>query len=131
MVVATVVAGIVALIISRIAAKLYYDPRPFVSQHIKPLITHSADNGFPSDHALLGGTLGGVLFAYARRWGVAALVLAILVATGRVLVHVHSPIDVIAGITIGLVAAWFGVWSTKKYYHPSSPKEAASKKDAS
>jgi undecaprenyl-diphosphatase len=109
--VATVIAGLVALVVSRVAAKFYYDPRPFVASHVKPLIAHAADNGFPSDHALLAATLSAVTYACSKKWGLVAFGLAILVGLGRVLVHVHSPIDIIGGFAIGIFAGWLG-WLT-------------------
>ena len=112
---ATITAGIIALIISRIGSKLYYDPRPFVTQHVKPLISHPADNGFPSDHALLTSTLSAILYPFSKKWAAAAAALAVLVGIGRVTVHVHSPIDIFGAFAIGLVSAWLGWLVVSKY----------------
>lgn len=101
-----ILAGILALIISRIAGKFYYDPRPFVrNPSIHPLIAHGSDNGFPSDHALLTITLTAALYFYSRRWAAAALVFTIIVSAARVLAHLHSPIDIIGAWIIGIAAA--------------------------
>jgi len=104
-IIATVLAGMIALIISRIASHLFYNPRPFVSQHITPLIAHAPDNGFPSDHALFTSTLTMITFFYNRKISYAMAVLTLLVCIGRVLAHVHSPLDVIAGAAIGVASA--------------------------
>jgi undecaprenyl-diphosphatase len=109
-IVATVLAGIFALVLSRIASKLYYDPRPFVSQHIKPLIDHAADNGFPSDHALFTMTLTAVAYFYSRKLAALMLIGTILVGVARVLAHVHSPIDIAFGWLIGCVGAGLGFY---------------------
>jgi undecaprenyl-diphosphatase len=103
---AIVLAGILALIISRIAGRLYYDPRPFVSSpNLKPLITHAPDNGFPSDHALLTMTLTAVLYFYNRGWAAAAFAVTVIVGIARVLAHIHSPIDIIGAWLIAMAAA--------------------------
>src|SRR5438067_2427841 len=60
-----ILAGIIAIVISRISSKLYFHPRPFVTQHIQPLIAHDpSDNGFPSDHTLLVMTITTALYFY-------------------------------------------------------------------
>ena len=88
---------------SLLAGLLYYDPRPFVVLHITPLIYHAADNGFPSDHALLTGTLAAIVTVFNRRLGVLLWILAILVGAARVVAGVHHSIDILAsfGIAIG------------------------------
>ncbi|MGO8684994.1 MAG: phosphatase PAP2 family protein [Thermoleophilia bacterium] len=100
-----VIGGVIALILMKIAGALYYDPRPFVSQHIKPLFAHAADNGFPSDHTLLTMFLAFCVLAYSRRWGGVLVVIALLVGSARVAAHVHSPIDIIGSIVFAGVAA--------------------------
>lgn len=39
--------------LAEVAEGVYYECRPFVTHHFRPLVAHVADNGFPSDHALL------------------------------------------------------------------------------
>ena len=118
-IVATIIAGAIALILSRIASKLYYDPRPFVTHHVKPLIAHAADNGFPSDHALLTGTLTAITFFYSKKIAVGMLVLTAAIGIARVLAKIHSPLDIGAGWVLGVIGAvvsyylvtWY--WSNK------------------
>lgn len=87
-----------------LAKHLYYDPRPFVVLHITPLFAHAADNGFPSDHALLMGTLAAIVTVFDRRLGVLLWILAILVGSARVLAAVHHPIDILASFAIAIIA---------------------------
>ena len=48
--------GIIVLIIgialAKIGGMIYNEPRPFIVEHIRPLIPHANDSGFPSDHTL-------------------------------------------------------------------------------
>jgi undecaprenyl-diphosphatase len=108
MAVAIVLAGVIAAILDKIASKLYYDPRPFVTHNVTPLVAHAADNGFPSEHTLFSFAVAAVLFFYRPKLGYAAFLLAALVGIARVAAHVHSPIDIIGGIIIGLIAGWAG-----------------------
>ncbi|HET7827393.1 MAG TPA: phosphatase PAP2 family protein [Candidatus Saccharimonadales bacterium] len=106
---AIAIALIVAGILDKIASKLYYDPRPFITHpNIKPLLNHAADNGFPSEHTLFSFTFASLIFLFRRRLGGLALGLALIVGICRVAAHVHSPIDIIGGIIIGLTAGYAG-----------------------
>ncbi|MBX4197600.1 phosphatase PAP2 family protein [Candidatus Saccharibacteria bacterium] len=121
LVIAFVVAGGVAVVLDKIAGRLYYDPRPFISHHLKALIDHNPDNGFPSEHTVLTTTISAALIYYRRQLGILAFGLALLVGIGRVAAHVHSPIDIFGGILIGIAAGSSGYYlaerllSSKRY----------------
>ena len=86
--------------------------RPFVADgDTIQLISHSADNSFPSDHAAMAAAAAtvGVL---AWRWaGVPLATLAVVIGVSRVFVGVHYPGDVVAGWAIGVAAGWVA-WRT-------------------
>jgi undecaprenyl-diphosphatase len=103
-----VIAVLIAVILAKIAGSLYFHPRPFVTEHIKPLVSHGADNGFPSEHTIAAMTLATVIYFYRKKFAAIAFLLAIFVGLGRVLAHVHSPIDIAGGLIIGLVAGYLG-----------------------
>lgn len=100
-----VAGGILAIAMAKVGAHFYYDTRPFVAEHIKPLFAHAPDNGFPSDHALLTSFLGFTMLAYSRRVGAVLLLNAVLVGGARVVAHVHSPIDIIGSFVFSGVSA--------------------------
>ena len=65
-----VAAAILALIINVALGALINEPRPFVSAHVHQLISHPADDSFPSDHAAVSFAIAGALllrFWIARR----------------------------------------------------------------
>lgn len=94
-----------------LAGHLHTDPRPFVHDpHSTPLFTHTADNGFPSDHSVAGGLLTFLVFRYTRWWGVVVGIGAIAIDWARVAAHVHHAQDVVAGACIGLAAGALAVW---------------------
>lgn len=109
-----IIAVIIAAILDKLGGKLYYDPRPF-THGIKPLITHSADNGFPSEHTLFSMTIAGVIALYRRRLGGIALAVAAIVGLARMAAHVHSLIDIVGATAMGLVAAYAGFWLVQRY----------------
>ena len=89
-------------------------PRPFVllnldiKENSEPgekavLLLHDHINlSFPSGHTTLAFALAISIFFYSRKLGIISLVFALCVAMGRILVGVHFPIDVFAGMIIGL-----------------------------
>lgn len=104
MVIRLVVAAILAYGFAKLGSMLWYDPRPFVSDGITPLIAHANDNGFPSDHTLLASLVGFVTLASLRWAGALLLFLAVLVGASRVAVGVHHPIDVIGSFAFSGLA---------------------------
>lgn len=98
-----------AFLLALIAGHLYYDTRPFVVEHIEPLIPHAANNGFPSDHTLYAMVAATTLFIHRRKLGVFLGILAILIGVSRVMANVHYPIDIVGSIMIAIAAtglAW-------------------------
>lgn len=108
-------ALIIVVIMVKIAGKLYYHPRPFVVENIQPLIKHGTDNGFPSEHATFSALLAVSTYFFNRKLGIGLFVAAVVVGWGRLAAHVHSPIDVVAGLVFGAVAAWLGYKVADKF----------------
>lgn len=119
---AVIIAGVIAVVMDKIAGKLYFDPRPFVTHNIKPLVAHAADNGFPSEHTLFTFTLSMAAYFYSKKIGLAAFILSLAVGVARVAAHIHSPIDIIGGILMGLAAGAGGYYLTRRFY--DNKKEA-------
>ena len=71
-------------------------------------------NGFPSDHAALTMFLVVCVLFYSRLRGGALVVNALLVGTARVLAHVDSPLDIIAGFVFAAVAALLARWAAPR-----------------
>lgn len=113
--VSTVLVVVLAVILDKIASKTYYDPRPFVADNIKPLVSHAADNGFPSEHTLFSTTLATLVIFYRRRLGLLLLVIAVLIGASRMAAHVHSLQDIVAGVLIGALSATMGVYLARKF----------------
>lgn len=86
-----------------LAGRLYNNPRPFVSEHITPLFSHVADNGFPSDHILLTGALASIIFCYNRKLGIALYAVALVVGASRVVAGVHHWIDILGALAITIL----------------------------
>ena len=102
-------------IVAKIVSHFYFDPRPFVAGHFTPILPHAADNGFPSDHTLLGAAIAFAVFHSNKRLGLLLLLLAILVGIARVLAGVHHITDILSSIIIVGFVYLFAV-----YINPAS-----------
>jgi undecaprenyl-diphosphatase len=116
------IGGLLALLLSTIASHVYYDTRPFVTEHVVPIIAHAADNGFPSDHTLLTAFIGFTIYPHSRAVGGVLLLVALLVGIARVAAHIHHPIDivgsfVIAAISVALVQLLARRWNALSTAH--------------
>jgi undecaprenyl-diphosphatase len=87
-------------IVAKIVSHFYFDPRPFVVRGFTPIIPHAQDNGFPSDHTLLGAAIAFAIFRFNKKLGLLLLYLTILVGVARVLSGVHHSIDIAGSIVI-------------------------------
>ena len=102
-----------AFVLSLIAGRIYYDPRPFVIDHSTPLIPHDATNGFPSEHTLCSMTAAVIIFVFKRKTGILLGILAILIGIARVIAGIHHPIDIIGSVIIGIKAGLLGWWGIR------------------
>ncbi len=100
------VAG--AYAVSAIIGFAYGRARPFVNlEGARQLITTSFfHKSFPSSHAMVVFALAFTVLWFNRPLGAVMLVLAALVAWGRVFVGVHYPMDVAVGAILGGVVSY-------------------------
>jgi undecaprenyl-diphosphatase len=103
-----ILAAPLALVLAFIGGLLYYDPRPFMVEHVRPLIAHAPGNGFPSDHTLLCMTVAAVIGVYHRRTGILLVLIGLAVGAARVLAHVHHTVDIAGSTLIAVIAVTIG-----------------------
>ena len=76
--------------------------RPFLfDPSIELLIAPPHEFSFPSGHTLASFECAVAIFCYRRKWGVAALLFAVLIAFSRLYLQVHYPTDVLCGAILG------------------------------
>jgi len=108
------IASLGAFIISGLVAQMLkraFDmPRPPAILDNVHVLGHSlTSHSFPSGHSTSDGVMVLLAFLIWRRddwrsWSIAGLFF--LAAVGRVYVGVHFPVDVVAGLAIGIVTMW-------------------------
>ncbi len=90
-------------------------PRPCtVDPSVKLLIPFPAEYSFPSGHTSNGFTAAVTIFRYFRKPGVAALVIAGIIAFSRMYFFVHYPTDILGGIVLGTLDACLIVYMMRK-----------------
>lgn len=103
--IAAVLLLILSYIFARIGGAVYNDPRPFTTSHVPPLVAHAADNGFPSDHALLAAALVALVAIVDLTWALPLVLLAVLVDWARVGAGIHHVVDVAGSSVFVAIAA--------------------------
>lgn len=104
----SVIAMALGLIVANLILKNWVARvRPYVTiEGLQLMIEVQKDFSFPSGHATNSFACAWVLFrTMDKKYGVPALVLAILISFSRLYVGVHFPTDVIAGVIIGICVA--------------------------
>ena len=95
-----------AYLVAKITGHFFYNPRPFVVDHLAPLIAHAANNGFPSDHMLLTMAIASVVYLYSKKWGIVLVLVAVVVGAARVLARVHHVEDIVGSAVIALFSTY-------------------------
>ena len=101
-------ALIFCLLIGNMTLKpLIARPRPYTYfPEMTLLIAPLADFSFPSGHTFASFASATALFLYHKKAGIAAYILAAIIAFTRLYLYVHFPSDVIAGMLLGIFSGW-------------------------
>ncbi len=95
-----------ALLINQAIGKFWDRPRPFaVHRDAHVWGSRSHDPSFPSDHSAAAFAIAFAVFFFDRLVGSLFLTAALAITVGRVVVGAHYPLDVAAGLLVGLAAA--------------------------
>ena len=96
----------VALIVNRIISSSWHRDRPYQTHHVEHLWgPRKTDASLPSDHSSAAFAIAFAVFFFDRVVGSIFLAAAVLIGAGRVIVGAHYPLDVVAGVFVGLGSA--------------------------
>lgn len=115
--VACAISMVLNLLITNIALKnIIQRIRPYdVMDSLKILIEAQHDFSFPSGHTACSFAGAWVMLKMLpKKWGVSAIVLAVLISLSRLYVGVHYPTDILGGLAVGIFAAEVGYRLTKR-----------------
>lgn len=115
--VAVLIALIACLIFGNgILKNLVGRHRPcWADESIKLLIAVPRDYSFPSGHTFSSFAATFCIIHFHKKEGIAALVLAVLIAFSRLYLFVHYPTDILGGIVLGFFNALLGIYLSKKF----------------
>ena len=83
--------------------------RPFLQRTgIDTIINQPSSYSFPSGHTASSFAAATAIYQHSKKWGIAAYVLASVIAFSRLYFYVHFPTDILAGTILG-IAVGIGV----------------------
>ena len=99
-------AAALGLLVNRLISSAWHRDRPFITHPSAHVFgPHKTDPSFPSDHATAAIGIATAVLLLDPVAGALFLVLAVLIAVGRVIIGEHYPGDVLGSTVVGVLAA--------------------------
>ncbi len=98
--------AVLSFLVNQLLALIKFRGRPFLNLDINKLVEPLSEKSFPSDHSAIAFAIAVAVYFHNKKLGKILLVLAFLIALGRIFGGVHYPIDVIGGAVVGTVLAF-------------------------
>lgn len=106
-----VLNAVAALVIANLIVKalnlVYWRWRPFTFHGVTLLFYHPSDSSFPSNAATVGFCIATSIWLFDRKMGAVLFVVAALLGISRIIGGVHYPSDILGGILIGALSAYW------------------------
>jgi len=100
---------------NQILKKIFERPRPYtVNPSVELVIEKLSSFSFPSGHSRCAVECAIAIYAKNKKWGIAAIVLAVLTCLSRIYLYVHYPTDVLAGVALGIIDGLLAIFIIKK-----------------
>ena len=99
-------AATLGIIINWLIGLFYFHNRPFMDHIGVSLLSHKAENSFPSDHTTFVVSIAFMLltFSSTRVIGIIATIVALGCGIARVYCGVHYPFDIIGSLMVAIFA---------------------------
>ena len=112
------VALIIMLVVGNgVLKNIFMRERPcWIDTSIALLIENPHDYSFPSGHTYSSIAAATVILLRSKKAGIAAMVMAVLIAFSRMYLFVHFPTDILASLFLGLVTAVAAHFLIERYY---------------
>ena len=101
-----------------------YDFQEQMGIIINLLIDKEHSLSFPSGHTIASFEAATAILLRHKKLGIAAMILAILIAFSRMYLYVHYPTDVIASVFLGIGLAFLASWIVNKVSAAIDAKKA-------
>jgi len=103
---AIIACGLARFGIIELIRLFVHKARPFVENNVNLLFPHGDEFSFPSGHTAFFIALATTIYFYNKKLGTFFFVGGLLIGTARVFAGVHWPLDILAGIVVGIFSAW-------------------------
>lgn len=112
------VALVIMLVVGNgVLKNIFMRERPcWIDTSIALLIENPHDYSFPSGHTYSSIAAATVILLRSKKAGIAAMVMAVLIAFSRMYLFVHFPTDILASLFLGVVTAVAAHFLTERYY---------------
>lgn len=129
--IAVIISYLLVLIIGNFIMKnLIARERPCaLDTSVMLLVEKPTSFSCPSVHTAFAFSFAMAVFMYYKKWGIVALVFALLVAFSRMYLFVHFPSDVLIGAVLGVICGFFAFFIVRFVFEKiSKSKEPKSVK---
>ncbi len=104
-------------VITEILRWLWFRPRPFVNHHVNLILNQSAaEASFPSGHAAFYFALSTIVYFCNKKLGIGFFIASFLICLARVFSGVHWPLDILAGMVVGIITGFLILKIFQKIY---------------
>ena len=108
---------------------IFMRERPcWIDTSVALLIENPHDYSFPSGHTFSSIAAATVILLRNKKAGIAAMVLAVLIAFSRMYLFVHFPTDILASLVLGVITAIIAHVLVERYYDKLAAKLSERKK---
>lgn len=100
-----------SIALNSLLKNLFHIPRPYTYSEVKQIDTSTGYGySFPSGHAQLSTTFGGMFsVVFRKKWlYILSVILVVMTGFSRMYLGVHTPADILCGIAIGLILTLIG-----------------------
>ncbi|MBP7059758.1 MAG: phosphatase PAP2 family protein [Lachnospiraceae bacterium] len=105
------------IVVNLVLKNLVARDRPcWIDTSVKMLVHVPKDYSFPSGHSSASFASATAIFFYYRKQGIAAYILAALIAISRMYLFVHFPTDVLGGTILGIAEGIAAVYLIELIY---------------
>ncbi len=114
------IAAAVSLVVEALCCNVIIKPlvariRPYDVRNVALLVKAPTDYSFPSGHTGASFAVATALcFGKSPKLGIPAVVMAVVIAFSRLYLYVHYPTDVLAGMVIGTITGFLGVFVVER-----------------
>lgn len=94
----------IAVLIIKLIHIFVFEPRPFVTYNLIPLVSETLNASFPSRHATISAVLAFAFTYFKSKWAPLLLLIMVWISISRVYVGVHYPLDLIGGWATAIIS---------------------------